>query len=185
MTVIELEDWLTLSTGFFFIGSIVAAGRRIELSPESRDTATRTALLVAAVIAPYLFVRFGVITVERTFPGLNPKLIVALFHPVLVVGVPVATYLAARALDVIPAFAIASLGFLIALLLDYTYLGVRSLPLDTFIYQAAVVAAIGFIAAGASRRTRHPDTELGHLRIGVLLWIAVGVLPLLRFVPLV
>ena len=185
VTVIELEDWLTLSTGIFFIGSVAAAGRRIGLSPESRDTATRAALLVAAVIAPYLFVRFGAIAVERTFPGLNPKLIVALFHPVLVVGVPVATYLAARALDMIPAFAIASLGFLIALLLDYTYLGVTSLPLDTFVYQAAVVAAIGFIAAGASRRSRRPDTELGHLRIGVLLWIAVGVLPLLRFVPFI
>ena len=185
VTVVELEDWLTLSAGVFFIGSIAAGGRRIGLSPESRDTATRTTLLVAAVIAPYLFVRFGAIAVERTFPGLNPKLIVALFHPVLVVGVPVATYLAARPLDITPAFAIASLGFLIALLLDYTYLGVRSLPLDTFIYQAAVVAAIGFIAAGASRRARHPDTELGHLRVGILLWIAVGALPLLRFVPLV
>jgi hypothetical protein len=59
------------------------------------------------------------------------------------------------------------------------------LPLDTFVYQAAVVAAIGFIAAGASRRARRPNTELDHLRTGVLLWIVVGVLPLLRFVPLV
>jgi energy-converting hydrogenase Eha subunit C len=185
VTVIELEDWLTLSAGAFLVGSIAAAGRRIGLSPESSDTAVRAALLLGAVITPYLFVRFGAIAVERTVPGLNPKLIVVLFHPVLVVGVPVATYLAARPLEMIPAFAIASLGFFIALLVDYTYLGVHSLPLDTFVYQAAVVAAIGFIAAGASRRARRPNTELDHLRTGVLLWIVVGVLPLLRFVPLV
>jgi hypothetical protein len=183
VTVIELKDWLALSAGVFLVGSIAAAGRRIGLSPESSETAVRAALLAAAVITPYLFVRFGAIAVERTVPGLNPKLIVALFHTVVVVGVPVATYLAARPLDLVPAFAIASLSFFMALFIDYTYLGVRSLPLDTFVYQAAVVAAIGFIAAGASRRSQR--TELDYIRTGLLLWIGVGVLPLLRFVPLV
>jgi hypothetical protein len=101
---------------------------------------------------------------------------------VLVVGVPVAAYLAARALDEILAFAVASLAFLVALFLDYTILGVSSLPLDTFLYHVGVAAAIGFVAAGASRRARSPGTELGHVRTGVLLWIVVGALPLLRFI---
>lgn len=182
VTVVELEDWLSLAAGVLIVGLIPTTSRRFGLSTEYGDTAARVALLAGVVVAPYLFVRLGAIAVERTFPGLDPKLIVAVFHPVLVVGVPVATYLAARVLDEILAFAIASLAFLVALFLDYTVLGVGSLPLDTFIYHVGVAAAIGFVAAGASRRARRPDTERGHVRTGVLLWIVVGVLPLLRFV---
>lgn len=181
VTVVELEGWLSLA-GVLLVGLVPITGRRFGLSTEYGDTAARVALLAGSVVAPYLFVRLGAITVERTFPALDPKLIVALFHPVLVVGVPVAAYLAARVLDEILAFAIASLAFIVALFLDYTLLGVGSLPLDTFLYHVGVAVAIGFVAAGASRRARSPDTELGHVRTGVLLWIAVGALPLLRFV---
>jgi hypothetical protein len=183
VTVIELEDWLSLSAGVF-LGAIAvtSVGRRVGLPPEYTDTAARAAVLAVAVIGPSLFLRYGAIAVERAFPGLDPKLIVALFHPVLVVGIPVATYLAARPLEVPPAFAVSSLAILVALFLDYTLLGVGSLPLETFLYHVAVAAAIGFIAAGASRQARRPRTELGHVRTGALLWIVVGVLPLLRFV---
>jgi hypothetical protein len=182
VTVVELEDWLSLAAAALIVGSITATDRRFGLSTEYGDTTARAALLAGVVVALYLFVRLGAITVERTFPGLDPKLIVAVFHPVLVVGVPVATYLTARVLDEILAFATASLAFLVALFLDYTLLGVGSLPLDTFVYHVGVAAAIGFVAAGASRRARRPDTERGHVRTGVLLWIVVGALPLLRFV---
>lgn len=185
VTVIELPDWLTLTTGIFLGCSVGAAARRFGFPPESGDTAARSALLAGAVAAPYLFVRFASIAVERMFPWLGPKLIIVLFHPVLVVGVPVAVYFAARPLDMIRAFAIASLAFLIALFLDYTFLGIRVLPLHMFLYHVVVAAAVGFIAAGASRPARSPETAVGHVRTGVLLWIAIGLLPLLRFVDLV
>lgn len=185
VTVIELPDWLTLSAGALVAGAISGVARRLGVPRESVDTAARSALLAGAVAAPYLFVRFASIAVERTFPWLDPKLIIALFHPVLVVGVPVAVYLAARPLDMVRAFAVTSLAFLIALLFDYTFLGIRVLPLHVFLYHVAVVAAVGFIAAGASRPARSPDADAGHVRTGVLLWVAVGLLPLLRLVNFV
>lgn len=182
VTVIELPDWLSLTASFLVVGSFGAAIRRFEFSLGRSGTVARSALLAGAVAGPYLFVRFAAIAIERTFPWLAPKLIVVLFHPVLVVGVPVAAYLAARPLDMIRAFAIASLSFLIALLIDYTFLGIHTLPLDVFLYHVVVAAAVGFIAAGASRLGRDSDVEFGAVRTGVLLWMAIGLLPLLRLV---
>lgn len=182
VTVIELADWLSLTTSFLLVGSIAAAARRLGVPLEADNTTTRSALLAGAVVASYLFVRFGAIAVERTFPWLPPKLIIALFHPILVIGIPVAAYLAAQTLDVVRAFAVASLAFLVALFFDYTFLGVHTLPLGVFLYHVASAAAIGFIAAGASRPARSPGRNLGHVRTGVLLWIGVGLLPLFRFI---
>lgn len=182
VTVLELEEWVTLSLVSLFVGLLALPKRQFRSLPEYSETIARSVLLAGAVAGPYLFVRFSAIGLEGVFPGLDPKVIVALLYPVLAVGVPVSAYLAARPLEEIPAFAIASIAFLVAIFLDYTLLGVRTLVLDTFLYHIAVAAAVGFIAAGASRRARSTETVRGHVRTGVLMWIVVGVLPLLRFV---
>jgi len=182
VSVIELEQWLAAAAGTLLVGWTGTMHRRIDPTTEQFDSAPRAALLASAVAVPYLFVRFGAIAVHRVAPGIDPWLVVLCFLPVLVVGEPVATYLAAGGLDETPAFAVASLSFLVTLLFDYTVLGVGSLPLDTIVHHVTVVAAVGLIAAGASVRARNPETDRGHLRTGLLLWIAVGLLPLLRFV---
>ena len=180
VSVVELEQWL-LAGGTMLVG-FATTQRRIATALDRWDDTGSAVLLAGAIAVPYLFVRFGSIAAHGALPGIDPWLLVAAFLPVLVVGEPVLTYLAARRLDATPAFAVAALAFLVTLLFDYTVLGVQSLPLDTVVHHVAVVAAIGFIAAGASRSARDPDADLGHVRTGVLLWIVVGVLPLLRFV---
>lgn len=142
----------------------------------------RRALSVAvAIVVTFLLVRFGSVGLERATP-LPPKLIAATFYPVVFAGIPAVTYLLARQLDRSFAFSAASLGFLTAVFLDYTYLGVTVLPLDALIHRGGLAVALGFIAVGASRAERLDPEPSQHIRLGVLLWLVTLILPLLRFV---
>lgn len=137
--------------------------------------------LGGGIVALYLFVRFGSIGAERLLP-LTPKMIVGVFYPFIFAGVPIFTYLLARQLDKPLAFAGASIGFFMAIMLDYTYLGVAVLPQDVLIHRGTLAVALGLIAVGASRTERHASVEAGHVRTGVLMWLVALGLPLLRFV---
>lgn len=137
--------------------------------------------VVTALVGLYVLVRFGAIWTERLFPDVNPKLIVSIFYPILIIGMPVLAYLLSRQLGSTHAFIAASAGFIIAIFVDFTYLAVLRLPLDMFIHRIAMSVAIGFIAAGASQTARKPDVELGHVRTGVLLWLVAISIPLLQF----
>lgn len=167
------------------LGGAALGGRRLDLAARADATAGsdgRRALTVAgAVVATFLFVRFGSVGLERATP-LPPKLIAAAFYPVVLAGIPAVTYLLSRPLDRPLAFAAASLGFLTAVFLDYTYLGVAVLPLDALVHRAGLAVALGFLAAGASRPERLDPEPSRYVRLGVLLWLATLVLPLIRFV---
>ncbi|GAB3413891.1 hypothetical protein GCM10027435_08370 [Haloparvum alkalitolerans] len=172
------------ATAVLIVG-LALGGRRLDLV-ERADAAVgrdvrRALTLAAAIVATFLFVRFGSVGLERTTP-LPPKLIAAAFYPVVFAGIPAVTYLLSRQLDRPLAFSAASVGFLTAVLLDYTYLGVTVLPLDALIHRAGLSVALGFLAVGASWPERVDPDPSRHLRLGVLLWLATLVLPLLRFV---
>lgn len=189
VTIVELNGGpLAALVGLVLVGSFgaVRLGERREWLAEMREDddvrqSIRALALIVALVVLYGAVRFGAIGIERTVPGVGPKTIAAIFYPLLVVGMPVCAYLAARKLETVPAFAAASIGFIVALFLDYTYLGVTALPMDTFVHRVALAAAIGFIAAGSSRTARRPEFEFGHVRTGVLLWVVGMSLPLLQF----
>lgn len=142
----------------------------------------RMALLVAALSGLYLAVRFGAIGFERVLPGRDVRVIAAVFYPVLVVGLPVIASLLARRLGTQEAFVAATVGFITAVLVDYTYLQVTVLPLDTLVHRLTLAIAIGLIAAGSSWPERLTDTPQGYGRLGLLLWLAAVGMPLLRFV---
>lgn len=187
VTIIDLRGGSTpLVSVLVLFGSFRA--RRREWSAVSEwtdDSGVRRSLrslsVVLALVAVYAAVRFGGIGIERLFPGVPPKLIAAVLYPVLVFGMPVAAYMAARALDATLAFTAGAIGFTVATFMDYTYLGVTTLPLNTFVHRATLAVALGFIAAGASRSARRPDVEFGYVRTGTLLWAAALSLPVLQF----
>lgn len=141
----------------------------------------RASFLMLVLASGYLGIRFGAIAIERTITDIDPKLIVLVFYPILVIGLPILAYLFARNLEATVAFSAATIGFVAAILIDYTYLGVMRLPVETFIHRFALAVAIGLIAAGASQTARYPGATRGYVRTGVLLWLAAIVLPLLQF----
>ncbi|WEL18746.1 putative membrane protein [Halorhabdus sp. SVX81] len=143
----------------------------------------RTLLLAAGIVAVTLSVRVLGIQLERAL-DVAPKTIAFGLYPVLFVGLPTVTYLLARQLDRPRAFAGASLGFVAAVLLDYSYLGVSHLSLTMLVYRGALAVALGLIAAGSSRDERRDPEQVSHVRLGVLLWLVATLLPLLRHTPL-
>lgn len=190
VTVVELNDELlevflgTLVLGLFATLPLVVPRKRIEAfwnSPSTRLGA-HAALLVAGIVLTVLLVRFGGIIIERTAPSMDPKVIAAIGYPVLLIGVPVVTYLLARPLPADIAFVAGIVGFVMAVFIDYTYLGVMRIPLETFVHRAGLGFAVGVIAAGASATARLPARHRGYVRTGVLLWVVAVSLPLLQFV---
>ncbi len=192
VTIVDLDDELFLGMLWFSIIAATGVGlhrRTDEFATRVRTDPSvmmglRTLAAMTAIVFAYHFVRFGAIALERHLWMDNPKIIVALFFPALVIGMPVAAYLSARKLDSTTAFAAATVGFIIAVFIDYTYLGVLRIPLDTFVHRAALAVGIGLIAAGASATARDPELRSGHVRTGVLLWLVAVALPLLQFVPI-
>lgn len=190
--------WLTSVLLLGVVGAIGAVGRAIgavsrvrararnattAIQQEFRSADGRTVLLGAVIVGVLLAVRLTGVAVER-WVGLPPKPVAFVLSPVLYVGLPVATALLARPLDATRAFAGASLGFLTALLVDYTYLGVTHLPLDLLVHRGTLAVALGLVAVGSSRLRRTETTRLRYLRLGLLLWLIATVMPLLRHTPL-
>lgn len=189
VTIIELDEEvlpllfgaLTLTIASFAIAVPRERLSRVATHPHV-FIAGRILGVMSAIIVFYFFVRFGAVGLERVFAGANPKLIVAAFYPLLVVGMPTVVYLLARQLDATTAFWAATLAFVVATFIDYTYLGVFRIPLETFVHRAALAIAIGLIAAGASHTSRTPGSITGYVRTGVLLWAVAVAIPLFQFI---
>ncbi|MFC7209480.1 hypothetical protein ACFQL3_03065 [Natronoarchaeum sp. GCM10025321] len=187
VTIVDLDERATrLLIAGLLLGSIGVArtlerGTELWQDEDVRRT-LRSLATIGLLVLLYLSIRFGAVGIERLFPGLRTNAIVIVFYPLLVLGLPVVAYLSTRQLDREQAFAAASLGFTVAIFLDYTLLGVTRLPLDTFVHRGALAVAIGLIAAGASQTAREPGVEHGYVRTGVLLWVVAVTIPLLQFV---
>lgn len=192
VTIVTLDD--SLFVGSMGIVAVLATGLGVGRRTQEVTTrlqaepavllGARALIAVLAIVLMYHTIRFGAIGIERHATYINPKLVVGLLYPVLVIGLPVVAYLTSRPLDGTTAFAAVTLGFIMAIFIDYTYLGVLRIPLDTFVHRAALAVGIGLIGAGASATSREPSVRRGFVRTGVLVWVTAVALPLMQFVPL-
>ena len=189
VTVIHLEDdILPTFLGMLAFGVAAVSTGRVRdrmnelIAEPAIETGIRSLGLIVGIILAYHAIRFGAIGIERTFPMVSPKYVVAGFYPLLVVGMPVIAYLISRGLDASSAFWAATLGFVIATFIDYTYLEVFRIPLETFVHRGALAVGIGLIAAGASETAREPGRVTGYVRTGVILWLVAIAVPLLQFI---
>lgn len=166
---------------FLTVLPAAVVGRRYweRLATDGAVEGARTVLLAAGLVAVYLGVRLAAVELERAFPGVDPKLLAAGLYPVLAVGLPCVAYLAARQLDGHAAFGGAAIGFACALLADYTYLGVTTLPMGVVVHRVGLAVALGYVARGAAADSRaSPGGDA--VRTGVLLWLVGISLPLVR-----
>lgn len=184
VTVIEFEGADVAAIALIFGVPVL---RRIARSADEAteylsDRTFRMAMLAGGVVGLYLTVRFGAIGLERVLPIDRVWIIAAVGSPVLLLGLPVVASLFARRLDTQAAFTGATVGFVTAILLDYTYLQVTVLPLDTLVHRLTLAIALGAIAAGSAWPERIDDEPRGYLRLGLLLWLVAVGMPLFRFV---
>ncbi len=185
----DADGWVTVirlrsvgATALLALLAIPVFGRGYSSLDRDQVRWLRRGLLAAGLCGLYLGVRFGGILAERLFPGVDPLIVAGAFYPVLFVGLPAWSFLFARQLSDGGAAAAAMAGFTAAILVDYTYLQVQVLPLDTLVHRLALVVALGLVAVGGAR-IEWQDPDAGRwLRAGVLLWLIALGLPLLRFV---
>ncbi|WP_049902009.1 hypothetical protein [Natrinema sp. J7-1] len=131
-------------------------------------------LLVCTVLALYLGVRMGGLALERHAAFLTPHQIAGLLYPVIGVGIPVATYLLARGLTRrLDAAVVAAGSLAVAVWLDYSLLGVASLPVDVVAQRMLVVVALGLIAGGAAKRAARSSRFNDMLLVGTAMWLLV------------
>ncbi|WP_435319193.1 hypothetical protein [Haloarchaeobius sp. TZWSO28] len=136
-------------------------------------------LLFGSLATIPLGVRVGGVTVERLGLVTNPKLVVAAFYPVLVVGLPLCAYGFATGLGFAESALVAVLGLLTGVILDYTYLGIEVIPRYVLVQRALLLGAIAVVAAAGTVRAdrRWRDNEL--LAVGILCWLLAVAWPLL------
>lgn len=188
LTIVDLRDLGVTAASVLPVVLIGAfAGRFSGAASSARERIpaqdVRTLLLVAGIVTLVFAVRLLGIRLEGAL-DVSPKTIAFGLYPALFVGLPIVTYLLARQLDRPRAFVGASLGFVAAALLDYSYLGVSHLSLSMLVYRGALAVALGLIAVGSSRDERRDPAQVSHVRLGVLLWLVATLLPLLRHTPL-
>lgn len=195
---IDFDGWLTVGdltgnrtvpgaaiVGILLIGATLT-GRVVERFVRSdlmKSQELRTLLLASGSIAVLLSVRLLGVGLEQ-YADLMSLAIYLPLYPVVLLGPPVVTYLLARPLDRSWAFVGGAGGFALAVIFDFTYLGVTLIPVDILVHRAGLAVALGLIAAGASRTERESEDVINHLQFGVLLWLVGVILPLLRHTAL-
>lgn len=199
---IDFDGWLTmiepreeeanvqsslLVLGLLLLGVSAVRTTRDEVADAienfSFEHQVRTFALGVGLIGVYMFVRLAAVYLERAV-DIAPNTIAMGLYPILFAGLPITAYLLSARLERTWAFTGASLGFLTALLIDYTYLGITVVPLDILVHRGALVIALGLIAVGGSQTERANPNLPSHVQIGVLLWLVATVLPLLKHSPL-
>jgi len=168
-------------------GAIKRRGRAIWRNLESVDRQRLQAaadrftlahvLLFGAIVGLVLGVRAGGIVLENNVPALSMHGISALLYPFLALGVPIATYAIARRIDRrMDAAVVASAALSTAIILDYSAIGVATLPIEIVLHRTAVIVSLGLLAAGATERG-HKDARNalpnGWLVAGAALWVGL------------
>jgi len=173
----DADGWTTVV--LVALAPLLARRRLRDLLRRFGSVATRRnqrrAALAGSLAALPLVVRFGGILFERHLAWLSSTAVVAVWYPVLVVGVPLAAYWFGRRLPKAEAGTLAALGFGTGLVLDYAYLGIGVLPIPVAVHRVVVVAAVGLLAAGGRSETDSDSRWTASLRAGVALWVVAVV----------
>ena len=154
-------------------------GRRdVRTVRETVPVGTRFVVMALVIAAIPLFVRMGSLAVERAGIVNSPKVVAAVFYPVLALGLPVCAYLLARSLAPQEAFAGGVVGLGAGILADYAFLGISALPTAVIVHRAVLLLAIGLVAVagtdppeGSRVASRDPTLVAGgSLWVAGLLW---------------
>lgn len=150
---------------------------------ESPPANPRHLLLLASLSLLVVGVRVGAIALEQSTAGTPPKVIAAVFYPLLVLGTPACAVLFARGLEPGEAALTAALGFGVGLVADYAYLNIALLPLDVVLHRTVLITTVAlFAAGGASAARSRPDDGGGYrnefLVIAALQWVVALLIPL-------
>lgn len=151
---------------------------KTELSNLSFDSGYLPLVVLLALIP--LAIRLAGTTFEGAFPGHSPKLIAGVLYPTLIISIPAVAWRFSVALDTYGAAITTAAAFGSGMLLDYSYLEIHALPLETVIHRVLLIVALASIAGGAaSSAGEDPDRGDLLVALGVGLWGIGLVIPFL------
>ncbi|WP_255194918.1 hypothetical protein [Halorarius litoreus] len=182
VTVFDLVDWAfyeeTALSGAALVLLALASGRSLLETGRDLGAAVEQSRLSRVHLALFgtlfslpLFVRVTAVTLERALPWLSPKVIAAPLYLVLAVGVPLVAGLLGRRLAADDAFATATVGLGLGVLLDYSWLGIATLPFGVVVHRLVLLVGLGLIAAGGVRWAATPIQRHRYRLVGVVIWV--------------
>lgn len=189
VTVFDLVDWAFHDDSVYsglLLGLLAAVGGRslvasardaVGVVAQSRFDFVHVALFGTLLAAP-VAIRIAAVSLERTFLWVSPKVIAAPLYLVLAVGLPFVAALLGRRIAADDAFAIATVGLGLGLLVDYTWLGITTVPVGVVFHRLVLLLGIGLIAAGGVRWAEKPLQRYRYQIAGVVVWVAALVWPL-------
>lgn len=144
----------------------------------SDETGQRSVLLFAALLSLPLFVRSAAVFAETAVGVLPVKLVAGTLYLVLAAGVPAVALALPHEGEPFDWAGIAILGLGVGFVLDYQSIGIEVLPIAVVLHRLTVLGVVGFLAAGASRRTAETPWN-SSTKIGLVTWLCLLSWPLL------
>lgn len=188
--VYDSDGWVTVVAAIIPLLVVFAAGRReVEETPGAelvqqyrRRIGARHLLMAGVMIGLILGVRILGVGLERG-TDLGVYTIAGVLFPFVGLGPPVAAYLLGRTFDRrMDAAMSASIGLGAAIILDYLFLGVTVLPIETLLHRGGLVVAVGLIAVGGTAQEQSREYAKRFLLAGATLWVALVGLSLLAII---
>ena len=193
VTIIDLVDWtfggpqVTLAPATLALLAAVSdrwetVRQTVEESVVTdRLTGHHVGLFVTMAGLP-LAVRLASITLEQETPlGNSPKVIAALFFPVVAFGIPIVAGILGERLRADDGFVVAALGLGLGFLFDYSFLQLTALPIEVVLHRLTLLFAVGLIAAGGVRWSDDVVARHGYTLVGASLWVITLLWSLLGF----
>lgn len=138
---------------------------------QSRVSRFHVALGLVTVLA-LPAVRLAGIALDGALPGISPKLVAAPLYLTLAVALPAAVGVLGGRIAADDGFIVAFVGTGAGFVLDYTIVGVPSVPVAILVQRGVLLLALGLIAAGGTRWASDPLRRNRYRIPGVVLWVA-------------
>ena len=185
-TVYDSDGWATFVAALLPLLFVFSSARtRVHRAPVGiiaehfRDRIEPIHLVLAGTMVAIIFgVRLAGIGLER-YTDLSVYMIAILLFPFIFIGIPLAAYALGRQFIArMDAAMSASIGLATAIILDYLYLGLAVLPIETILHRGGLVMAVGLVAAGAAAHANGRETAKRFIAGGVALWVLLVALTL-------
>lgn len=153
---LDSDGWITLAILISFFATLSKSGYNKEI--------LNYTIPLTGFIGLFALLRFGSISL---YSVLNPHQIFALMYPIILVGMPLLAYFSVRDIDGLLSGILVFSGFILAVLLDYFYLGVETVPFEIVVNRFSAALSLAIIAYGSNTSNNRKSA----LITGIGLWI--------------
>ncbi len=167
--IVALVPLLGVGTGF---------GRVFEgFGLQFDDAPIRPVVLFSALTLLPAAVRVASVSIETTYPGIHPKIIVAIGYPLMAFVPPLLAVWIPRGKNEYAVAGAAASGFVVGMLFDYVVLGIHVIPVSVALHRLVLAVGLAALAAAGTRSDSSYRRDWAFLS-GAVVWFLGLVYPL-------